>query len=148
MVPNPYGTRMEDREHLLDDDIESECLLKDYNEGLMQQSKKNCAKNSRTSKHERDRKFCRKSFTTLPEVNKIHKHDSLVSDKYKLLKDNTESNNEAAGRTALFLATSSPNTAEITSPQQSATNKLRTDDRIDLSTTNSHKIVRGQPTVN
>jgi hypothetical protein len=51
---------MEYREYLLDDDTDSECLLNDDNEALMQQSKKNCATNSRNAKHERGCNFCRK----------------------------------------------------------------------------------------
>lgn len=79
-VTNAYGTHMQYREYLLDDHTDSECLLNDYNEALMQQSRKNCATNSRNAKYERGCNFCRKSFAALPEVKNSQKHGSLVAD--------------------------------------------------------------------
>ena len=104
-------------------------MLNDDNEALMQQSEKKFAENARAAKNERGCKFCRKSFATVAEVKESQIPDSFVADNYELLKDNNENNNEAADRTSLCLATTCPNTDDVTSPQKSGTNKLRTDDR-------------------
>jgi hypothetical protein len=96
------GTRMEDSEYLLDDDKESECLLNDYNEKKKKKSEKKCSENDITAKNERGCKFCRKSFATVAEVKESQNLDSFVADKYELLKDNSENNNEAADSTSLF----------------------------------------------
>jgi hypothetical protein len=81
---------MEYSEYLLDDDKESECLLNDDNEALMQQREKKCFENARAAKNERACKFCRKSFATVAEVKKSQNPLSFVADKYELLKDSNE----------------------------------------------------------
>jgi len=123
------GLHMEDNEYLLDDDKESECLLNDDKEALMQQSEKKSAENARALKNEKGCKLCRKSFATVAEVKESLNPDSFVDDKYELLNDNNENNNETADRTSLCLVTTCPNTDDVTSPQESGTNKLRTDNR-------------------
>ena len=120
---------MEDSECLLDDDEECECLLNDGNEVSVQQGKRNCTENTVASKHERDCKFCRKSIATFAEIKESQNPASLIADDYELIKDNNENNNEVADRTSLCLATTCPKTDDITSPQESGTNKLGTDDR-------------------
>jgi hypothetical protein len=47
----------------------------------------------------------------------------------RLRKVNNGNNNEVADRTSLCLATTCPKTDDLTSPQESGTNKLGTDDR-------------------
>ena len=95
------GLRMEDNEYLLDDDKQSECLLNDDKEALMQQSEKKCAENARAAKNEKGFKFCRKSFATVAEVKESQNPDSFVADKYELLKDNNENNIEASSSCAV-----------------------------------------------
>jgi hypothetical protein len=76
------GMRMEDSEYLLDDDDkESQCLLNDDNESVIQQSEKKCAENARTAKNERGRNFCRKSFAAVVEDKEIQNPDSFIADK-------------------------------------------------------------------
>ena len=110
-------------------DKESECLLNDDHEALMQQSKRNCVENARAAKNERDWKFCRESFTTYAEIKESQNYGSLVADKHELIKDNNGNNNDVADCTSLCLATTCPKTDGLTSPQESETNKLRTDGR-------------------
>jgi len=110
------GACKEDSEYLLDDDKQSECLLNDDNEVLMQQSEKKCAENARAAKNERGCKFCGKGFATVAEVKESQNRDSFVADKYELLKDNNGNSNEAADHTSLCLATTCPNTDDVTSP--------------------------------
>jgi hypothetical protein len=124
------GTCMEDSEYLLDDDKECECLLNDDKETLMQQSKRNCFEKVIAVKNERGCKFCQKSFATFAEVKENQNSDSLVADKYELIKDNNGNNNEVADRSSLCLTTACPKTDDFTSPQDSETNKLGTDDRM------------------
>jgi len=54
---------------------------------------------------------------------------NLIADKLELLKDNNENNNEATDNTSLCLATTRPNSDDVTSPQEAGTNKLITDDK-------------------
>jgi hypothetical protein len=105
---------MEDIEYLLDDDKESECLLNDDYEALMQQSEKKCAENIRAAKYGRGYKFCRKSFAPVAEVKESRNPDSFVAGKYELRKDKNENNYEATDRTSLCLATTCPNTDDVT----------------------------------
>jgi hypothetical protein len=70
-----------------------------------------------------------KEFRYSQEVKESQNPDSFGADKYELLKDKTENNNEVADRTSLCLATTCPNTDDVTSPQESGTNKLRTNYR-------------------
>jgi len=77
-------------------------LLNDDNEALMKQSKRNCIENATAAKNERGCKFCRKNFTTFAEVKESQNSDSLVADKYELIKDNNGNNNEVADRTSVF----------------------------------------------
>jgi len=100
----------------MDNDEQSECLLNDDNEALMQQSEKKCAENSRAMKNERGCKFCGKGFATVADVKESQNRDSFVADKCELLKDNNGNNNEATDRTSLCLATTCPNTDDVTSP--------------------------------
>jgi len=92
---------MENSEYLLYDD-ECKCLLNDNNETSVQQGKRNCTENAIVAKHERSCKFCRKRFATFAEVKENQNSDSLVADKYELIKDNNENNNEVADRTSVF----------------------------------------------
>jgi len=108
---------MEESEYLLDDDKECECLLNDDNEASMQQRIRNCAENAIAAKHERGCRFCPKSFATFAEVKESQNPDSLVADKYELIKDSDENNNEVADRTSLCLAMTCPKTDDVTSPQ-------------------------------
>jgi len=123
------GTYVEDSEHLLDDDKKCECLLNDDNEASMQQSKRNCVESVTAAKNERGYKLCQEGFTTFAEVKESQISDSLFNDKYELIKDNNGNNNEVADRTSLCVATTCPKTDNVTSPQESGTNKLGTDDR-------------------
>jgi len=95
----------------------------------MQQSKRNCIESVTAVKNERGYKLCQEGFTTFAEVKESQNSDSLVADKYELIKDNNGNNNEFADRTSLCLATTCPKTDDVTSPQESGTNKLGTDDR-------------------
>jgi len=85
---------MEDSEYLLDDDIECECLLNDDNEASIQQRIRNCAENAIAAKHEKGCNFCRNSCATFAEVMGSLNTDSLVADKYELIKDSNVCNNE------------------------------------------------------
>jgi hypothetical protein len=123
------GTCIEDSEHLLDDDKECECLLIDDNEASVQQSKRNCVESVTAAKNERGYKLCQEGFTTFAEGKESQNADGLFSDKYELIKDNNGYNNKFAGSTSLCLATTCPKTDDVTSPQESGTNKLGTDDR-------------------
>jgi len=96
---------------------------------MKQQSKRNCVENAIAAKNERGWKFCQESFTTFTEVKESQNSDSLVADKHELIKDNNGNNNDVADCTLLCLATTSPKTDGVTSPQESETNKLGTDDR-------------------
>jgi len=90
----------------------------------------NCAENAIDVKHERGCKFCRKIFATFAEVKESLNPDSLVADKYELIKDSNENNNnEVADHTSLCLATTCPKIEDVTSPQESGTNKLGTDNK-------------------
>jgi hypothetical protein len=93
------------------------------------QGKRNCSENSIAADHERGCNFCRKSFATFAEVKESQNPDSLVADKYELIKDSNENNNEVADRTLLCLVTTCPKNDNVTSPQVSGTNKLGTNDR-------------------
>jgi hypothetical protein len=84
---------MADSEYLLDDDRECECLLNYDNDASIQQRVRNCAENPIAAEHERGCKFCRKSFATFAEVKESQNPDSLVADKYELIKDSNENNN-------------------------------------------------------
>ena len=95
----------------------------------MQQSKRNCVENAIAAKYERVWNFCRESFTKFAEVKESQNSDSLVADKHELIKDNNDNNNDVAVCTSLCLATTCPKTDDVTSPQESETNKLGTDDR-------------------
>ena len=123
------GTCMESSEYLPDDDKECECLLNDDNEVSIQQRIRNCAKNAIAAKRERGCKFCQKSCATFAEVMGSQNTDNVVADKYELIKDSNDSNNEVADRTSLCLATTCPKTDDVTPPQGPGTNKLGTDDR-------------------
>jgi len=123
------GTCVEDSEYLLDDDKECECLLNDDNEASIQQRLRNCAENAIAAKHGRGCKFCRNSCATFAEVMGSLNTDRLFADKYELIKDSNVCNNEVADCTSLCLATTCPKTDDGTSPQESGTNKLGTDDR-------------------
>ena len=79
-------------------------------------------------KHERGSRVCRQSLATFAEVRVSKNTDSLLADKQELIKDNNEGNKEVADRTTLCLATTCPKTDDVTSPQESGTNKLRPDD--------------------
>lgn len=50
-------------------------------------------------KNKRGCKFCPKSFVTFAEVKESQNYESLVADKYELIKDNNGNNNEVADRT-------------------------------------------------
>ena len=89
----------------------------------------NCAENAIDVKHERGCKFCRKIFATFAEVKESQNPDSLVADKYELPKNNNGNKNEVDDRTSPCLAMTCPKTDDVTSPQESGTNKLGTDDR-------------------
>jgi len=52
----------------------------------MQQSKRNCDENAIAVKNERRCKFCRKSFVTLARVTESQHCESLVADKYVLIR--------------------------------------------------------------
>jgi hypothetical protein len=62
------------------------------NEVSVQQGKRNCAENVIAARHERGCKFCRKNFATFAEVKESQKTDSLVADKFELIKDSYENN--------------------------------------------------------
>ena len=122
------GTCMEDSEFLLDNKI-CECLLYDDNEASEQKRKRNCAENSIAVKHERGSRVCRQSLATFVEVGESQNPDSIFADKQELIKGNKEGNKEVADLTSLCLVTTRPKTDDVTSPQESGTNKLRPDDR-------------------
>jgi hypothetical protein len=121
--------RVEDSEYFLDDDEECECLLNDDSKVSVQQSRRNYTENAIAGKHEGGCKFCRKSFATFAEVKGSQNPENLFADKYELTEDDNENNNEVADLTSPCLATTCPNTNVVTSPQESGTNKLGTDDR-------------------
>jgi hypothetical protein len=126
------GTIREDSECLPEEDDDKVCeyLVNDDNEASKQQHIRNCAENMIAAKHEIGCKFCRKSFATFADVKKSQNLDSLVADKYELIKGRNENNNEVADRTSLCLGTTCPKTDDVTSPQESGTNKLGTEDRM------------------
>jgi len=121
------GMRMEDSEYLLDDNKICECLLNDDNEASEQKGKRNCAENAIAAKHERGSRVCRQSLATFAEVGESQNPDSLFADKQGLIEGNNEGIKEVADRTSL-LATTCSKTDDVTSPQESGTNKLRPDD--------------------
>ena len=123
------GTCMESSKYLLDHDKECECLLNDDNEASIQQRIRKCAENAIDVKDERCCKFYRNSCVTFAELMAGQNTDSLVNNKYELIKDSNDSNDEVDDRTSLCLATTCPKTDDVTSPQVSGTNKLGTDDR-------------------
>jgi transcriptional regulator NrdR family protein len=55
--------------------------------------------NATAVKNKRGCKFCPKSFVTFAEVKESQNYESLVADKYELIKDNNGNNNEVADRT-------------------------------------------------
>jgi hypothetical protein len=63
------------------------------------------------------------------EVKESQNSESLVADKYELIKDNNGNNNEIADHTSLCLAMTCPKTDDITSQQESGINNVGTDDR-------------------
>jgi hypothetical protein len=117
---------MGDSECLLDDDKEPECVL---NEVSMHQSKKDGTGKIIPAKHARSYGFLRNCYTTFAEVKESHNPDNSIADKRELLKNNDD-NNEIVDSTLLCLATTCPKTDAVTSPQESETNKIRTDDRM------------------
>jgi hypothetical protein len=106
-----------------DDDKECECLVNDDCEVSKQQR----AENAIAAKYERVCNFCRRSFATFADVKKSQNPDSLVANEYELMKGGNEIN-EVPDRTLLCLATTCPNTDDVTSSRESGTNELGTDD--------------------
>jgi hypothetical protein len=101
----------------------------DDNEVSKQQCIRNCAENAIAAKHERGCKICQRSLATFADDKKSQNPDSLVGDEYRLMQGGNENNNEVSDCTLLCLATTCPKTDDDTSPQESGTNELGTDDR-------------------
>jgi len=106
---------------------DSECLLNDDYESLIQQREKNCAEDSDiAAKYGKVWTFCREYFAAFASSKKV---GDLVTDKVDLLKDNVGNTNEATDNTSVGLGTTCPNNDDITSPQEVRTNNLITDDK-------------------
>jgi hypothetical protein len=103
-------------------------VLNDDNEASMHQTKEDCTGNTIAAEHERGYKFLRKNYATFAEVKESQNPDNSIADKSKLPKNKID-NNEVAESTSLCLATTCPKTDDVTSSQESGTNKIRTDDR-------------------
>jgi len=108
------GTRMEDSECVLNDNKICKCLINDNNEASEQQGKTNCVENSIAAELERGSTVCRHSLATFAEVRESKNADSLFADKQELIKDNYEGKREVAHCTSLCLATSCPETDDVT----------------------------------
>jgi hypothetical protein len=120
---------MEDSEYFIDDDKNCECVLNGVNEASMQQSKKECTRNTITTKDERGYEFLRKNYATFAEVKECQNPGSSIADKCELPK-NKYDNNEVAESTSLCSATTCLKTDDVTSSQEAGINKIRTDDRM------------------
>jgi hypothetical protein len=123
------GTRIGDGEYVPNDNKICECLKNEDDEASEQQGKRNCAENAVAVKHGRGSRVCRHTLATFAEVRDSKNTDSLFADKQELIKDNDESKREVAHSTSLCLATSWPETDDVTSARESGTSKLKPDGR-------------------